>query len=541
MLKYRFAIKSKALSLAIQRHQSTASASIIEGLDILENKDIIPCTRAFINNDYVESSSTFDVPEDNMFEVLNPSTLKPITKVHNMGVSDYNKAIDIAHKTFEETRYHITPRDRSQWLYKMYELFNENRLDLAKIITLENGKTLKDSLSEVDYSASYFRWFAEEAPRIYGSIISSSSSLSSLQAAGSTSKEVHARRQPLGVVGILTPWNFPSAMIARKLSVALATGNSCIIKPAKETPLSGLAYGWLAKQADVPAGLVNILPTTYADSIGKLIVGNNLIKKVSFTGSTNIGKLLLKQGMSLDSNDTLKKYSMELGGNAPFIIDQTADLDKALIGLVNAKFRQSGQTCICANRVYVHEDIHDKFAGMLKTYIEGNFKLGDGFDSMVTHGPLIHSKAIDKMAALVQDAKVKGAKILLGGTRASSVGPLFYHPTILTDVDDSMKIFHEEIFGPVCSLIKYSGSLDSVIEECNKSDVGLASYFYSQDVQLIHKVTQQLECGMIGVNSGSISDAALPFGGVKNSGFGREGSLYGIEDYTEVKSVVYEY
>lgn len=541
MLKYRLGFKVNPLSSALKRHQSTTNTSVKKVLDILENKDILPSTQAFINNEYVGSSSTFNDPEDNMFDVLNPSTLKSITKVHNMGVSDYNKAIDIAHKAFEESRYHITPRDRSRWLYSMYELLKENRLDLAKIITLENGKTLKDSLSEIDYSASYFQWFAEEAPRIYGSIISSSSPLSSLQAAGSTFKEIQARRQPLGVVGILTPWNFPSAMIARKLSVALATGNSCIIKPAKETPLSGLAYGWLAKQANVPAGLVNILPTTYADSIGKLIVGNNLIKKVSFTGSTKIGKLLLKQGMSLDNNDTLKKYSMELGGNAPFIIDQTADLDKALSGLVNAKFRQSGQTCICANRVYVHEDVHDKFAEMLKTYIEENFKLGDGFDSMVTHGPLIHSKALDKVAALVQDAKVKGAKIFLGGTRASSIGPLFYHPTILTDVNDSMKIYHEEIFGPVCSLIKYSDSIDTVIQECNKSDVGLASYFYSQDVQSIHKVTQQLECGMIGVNSGSISDTALPFGGTKNSGFGREGSLYGVEDYTEVKSVVYEY
>lgn len=503
----RFALVKKKL-LSSVRHLSTS----------LDNPAIFQ-TQAFLNGNWQSTEETFPL--------INPSTQEEIARIANCGVGEYNNAINFAQQSFK-THRETSPRERSQILYNIYDLIQEHKKDLARLITLENGKPIKDSLGEIEYSASYFRWFAEEAPRIYGNIIPSS---------GSSKKQIFTIRRPLGVVGILTPWNFPSAMIARKLAPCIATGNSCVIKPAHETPLSALAFGWLVEQAGLAAGLCNILPTTYTSVTGEYICSHDLIRKVTFTGSTAVGKVLM--GQCLKDSKVIKKISMELGGNAPFIVFKDADLMRSIDGLIACKFRQSGQTCICANRIFVHEDIYDEFAKKLVERIETSFTLGDGFDPKVTHGPLIHESAVDKVVKLVHDAKTKGAQVLTGGTRASSLGPLFYRPTVLSGVNESMDIFHTEIFGPVASLVKFK-SVDEVIERANATDVGLAGYFYSSNLQTVFDVATRLEVGMVGVNSSAISDAAMPFGGIKNSGIGREGSMFGIEDYTELKSVVLE-
>lgn len=473
-------------------------------------------TGALVNGKWIETGESF--------AVSNPATGDLISNVTNCGVSEFNVAIKAANEAFSQFKL-TSVRERAQILENMYTLMQENKQDLARILTLENGKPLQDSLGEIQYSSMYFKWFAEEAPRMNGDIISSGTS---------NGQKIFTIRQPLGVVGILTPWNFPSAMIARKLAPAIATGNTCIIKPAHETPLSALALGVIAQEAGLLAGVCNVLPTNHTHEIGEYVCEHELIKKITFTGSTRVGRLLMAQS---GNGKNIKKFSMELGGNAPFIVFKDADLDRALEGIIACKFRQSGQTCICANRIFIHEDIYDELVGKLVDRVENTFKLGDGLQSGVTHGPLIHQGSIDKVAALVQDAKTKGAQVLAGGSRASSLGPLFYQPTILGDVNESMNIFHEEIFGPVASLIKFK-TVDEVVKRANDTDVGLAGYFYSQNLATVFDVAERLEVGMIGVNTGAISEPALPFGGIKNSGLGREGSKYGIEDYTELKSIV---
>lgn len=473
-------------------------------------------SRALINGKWVEV--------DDLFEVRNPATGDLIGAVTNCGIPEYNDAINSAFNSFKSFK-RFSAREKSQLLENMYNLMQTHKQDLAKILTVENGKPLKDSLGEIEYSSMYFKWFAEEAPRIDGSIIPSGSS---------SHQKIFSFRQPLGVVGILTPWNFPSAMIARKLAPVIATGNTCVIKPARETPLSALALGAIAQEAGIPPGVCNVLPTIHTHEVGEYICEHELIKKITFTGSTRVGKLLMGQA-SQGSN--IKRFSMELGGNAPFIVFKDADLNRALSGIITSKFRQSGQTCICANRIFVHEDVYDKLALMLVDHIEKYFILGDGLKSGVTHGPLIHQNSVDKVSKMVQDAKSKGAQVLTGGSRASTLGPLFFQPTVLGDVDESMEIFHEEIFGPVASLIKFK-DLDEVMERANNTNVGLAGYFYSQNLATVFEAAEKLEVGMIGVNSGAISEPALPFGGIKDSGLGREGSKFGIEDYTEIKSVL---
>lgn len=481
----------------------------------IENDYLIQ-TKAFINGKWTET--------DDKFAVTNPSTGDTIREVTNCGVSDFNKAIEIAHDAFGTFRQ-TNVRERAQILDNIYNLMLENKQDLAKILTLENGKPYKDSLGEIVYSAMFFKWFAEEAPRIYGDIIPS---------AVSSDQKIFTIRQPLGVIGILTPWNFPSAMIARKLAPVIATGNTCVIKPAHETPLSALALGVIAEKAGLPAGVCNILPTNHTSEIGEYVCEHELVKKITFTGSTKIGQLLMGQS---SKGKNIKKFSMELGGNAPYIVLKDADLDRALDGIIGCKFRQSGQTCICANRIFVHEDLYDEFSKRLVDKIDKTFKLGDGFQDGVTHGPLIHDKSIDKVASLVQDAKTKGADVLIGGSRASSLGPLFYQPTVLGNVTESMDIFYEEIFGPVAPLIKFK-DVDEVIKRANDTDVGLAGYFYSQNISTIFDAAEKLNVGMVGVNTGEISEPAVPFGGVKNSGLGKEGSKYGIDDYTELKAII---
>ncbi|CDO95895.1 unnamed protein product [Kluyveromyces dobzhanskii CBS 2104] len=482
----------------------------------IEN-DFLLQTKAFINSKWVETT-------DDKFAVTNPATGDTIREVTNCGVSDYNEAIKTAHDAFEKFKQ-TTVRERAQLLENMYDLMQEHKQDLAKILTMENGKPLKDSLGEIEYSSMYLKWFSEEAPRVYGDVISSGSS---------NNQKIFTIRQPLGVVGILTPWNFPSAMITRKLAPAIAAGNTCVIKPAHQTPFSALALGVIAEKAGLPAGVCNILPTNHTSEIGEYVCEHDLVRKITFTGSTKIGKLLMGQS---SKSKTMKKFSMELGGNAPFVVFKDANLDRALDGLINCKFGQSGQICISANRIFVHEDVYDEFSKKLVERIDSTFKLGEGFQEGVTHGPLIHQGSIDKVSSLVQDAKTKGADVLTGGSRASTLGPLFFQPTVLGNVTESMDIFYEEIFGPVAPLIKFKDT-DEVIKRANDTDVGLAGYFYSENVATIFDTAEKLNVGMVGCNTAAISEPALPFGGILNSGLGREGSKYGIEDYTELKAIV---
>lgn len=406
---------------------------------------------------------------------------------------------------------------------KFYDLMLENKEDLAIICTVENGKSLADSRGEIDYASSFFEWFSEEAPRIYADNIPSAS----------IGKRIVTTKQPVGVVGILTPWNFPSAMITRKLGAAFAAGCSAVIKPATETPLSALALGYLAEQAGFPKGVLQMFPVDQERTklVGKLFCESPIVKKISFTGSTGVGKLLMNQSAS-----TLKKLSFELGGNSPFIVFEDADLDIAIPAAIACKLRQSGQTCICANRIYVHEKVYDDFAARLIAEIN-KLKLGHGLHPDTTHGPLIHQRAVEKVEHHINDAVSKGAKVLSGGKRAPHLGENFHELTVLGDVPKSAVVNKEETFGPLVPLIKFSSEAE-VLELANDTEYGLAGYFFSQDYARIFRFGEQLQCGMIGANTGALGEAALPFGGIGWSGFGREGSKYGIDDYTVLKSIV---
>lgn len=432
-------------------------------------------------------------------------------------------------------------------LRKWYQLMTDNADDLAKLITLENGKPIADAKGEVTYAASFFEWFSEEAPRSYGDTI----------AASIPGNRIFTIKEPVGVCGLLTPlvyqsidhliqlisncrWNFPAAMITRKIGPALAAGCTVVAKSPGETPFTSLALAELACRAGIPKGVVNFITSLHNTAeVGETLTSSPAVKKVSFTGSTNVGKLLMKQ-----SSDTLKKLSFELGGNAPFIVFDDADLESAVNGAIASKFRSSGQTCVCANRLYVQRGIYDKFASKLAEKVQG-FKVGNGAEEGVTHGPLIHDRAISKVELHVKDAESKGGKVIIGGHKMPKLGPNFFEPTVITGMNMKMQLASEETFGPVAGLFPFE-SEQEVVEMANSSDVGLAAYFYSQDVQRVYRVAEALEVGMIGVNTGLISDAAAPsvshslildlantlrFGGVKLSGFGREGSKYGISEY----------
>lgn len=495
------------------RNKSSIASSLrkqIKNVSLLQ-------TNGLINGEWVAANSSFEVENPG----LKSENDAHLAKVSCFSPSDYNDAIvaaDVAFKSFRKT----TARERGELLQKMHDLMLENVDDLAKIITLENGKPLADSVGEVKYAASFFKWFSEQAPHVTGDIIESSIS----------NTKILALRQPVGVCGIITPWNFPAAMIARKLAAAVAVGCTTVIKPASETPLTALAMGYLSQQAAFPNGVVNILPSQKSSDAGKAICEHKLVKKVTFTGSTNVGKILMKQASS-----TLKKCSFELGGNAPFIVFSDASIDKAVAGVLASKFRSSGQTCVCANRIFVHESIYEEFSKALVSKLEKDTVLGYGIDKDTTHGPLIHDKSLLKVQEHIKDATEAGAKLLLGGKPREDLGPNYHELTVLGDVNESMKIFHEETFGPVCPLIKFS-SEEEVLRMANDTDVGLAGYFFTNDILRIFSIAGDLEVGMVGVNTGAISEASLPFGGVKESGFGREGSKFGLEDYTVVKSVV---
>lgn len=396
----------------------------------------------------------------------------------------------------------------------------ENAEDLATLITWENGKPLADAKGEVTYSANFLEWFSEEAPRIYGDTIP----------ATVPGNRVWTVKEPVGVCGLITPWNFPAAMITRKIGPALAAGCTVVAKAPAETPFTSLALAELAHRAGIPPGVINVI-TSHINTpeVGEILTTHPTVRKISFTGSTNVGKLLMRQ-----SSSTLKKLSLELGGNAPFIVFDDADLDAAIAGAVASKFRSSGQTCVCANRIYVQRGIYDAFAARFADQVKG-FTVGNGFEAGTTHGPLIHDRAVAKAEAHVRDATAKGATVLTGGER---IRGNFFQPTVVAGMTGAMAMASEETFGPVAGLFPFDTEAE-VVALANAAEVGLAGYFFSRDLERVYRVAEALEVGMVGVNTGLISDPAAPFGGVKESGFGREGSKYGVAEYQITKMVTF--
>jgi len=452
---------------------------------------------------------------ENVIKVINPSTGELVSTVPHFGVAETKEAIIAANKAWPEWRKK-TAAERAKIMRGWFDLMMENQEDLAAIMTAEQGKPLTESRGEIAYAASFIEWFGEEAKRVYGDVIP----------APKNEQRIIVLREPVGVVAAITPWNFPAAMITRKIAPALAAGCTAIVKPASQTPLSALALGKLAMEAGVPAGVLNII-TGDAKEIGKELTESPEVRKVSFTGSTETGKILIRQSAS-----TVKKVSMELGGNAPFIIFDNADLDAALKGFIASKYRNSGQTCVCANRLLVQEGIPDKFMENLLAAVK-KLKVGDGFAEGVEQGPLINMDAVEKVEMLIADAVKKGAKIETGGKR-HVLGGTFFQPTILSDLTPEMLIAKEEIFGPVTTIFRFKTEAEA-IKIANDTPYGLAAYFYSNDINQIFRTAEALEYGMIGINEGLISNEVAPFGGIKESGTGREGSYLGMEEYVEVK------
>ncbi|KAL3465688.1 putative succinate-semialdehyde dehydrogenase [Aspergillus heterothallicus] len=473
-----------------------------------------------IGSNYIDGKWVSSVSNDT-FDVFDPATGLKIGSCAESTPVDAQRAIDAAAAAFPSWRSR-SGRERSRILRRWYELVLDNKDDLATLITFENGKAKADATGEVVFAASFLEWFAEEAARIYGDVIPHSSS----------AYRVSIVKEPVGVCGLITPWNFPAGMVTRKVAPALAAGCTVVIKSPGETPFSANALAVLAERAGVPRGVINIV-TTLANTpaIGELLCTSKTIKKVSFTGSTRVGRLLMAQ-----SSSTIKKLSLELGGNAPFIVFDDADLEVAIKEAIIAKFKSSGQTCVCANRIFVHDAIHNVFVRRL-TQAAQRFVLGSGHDPESTHGPLISPAAADRVAELVTDAVNKGAKVVLGGNRRQDLGPNFYEPTILTDVTDSMRITHEEIFGPIATIFSFTDE-SRVVDVANNCDVGLASYVFTQDLNRATRLSEQIESGMVAINCGSVSDAPVPFGGIKQSGLGREGSKYGMEDYLQLKTII---
>ncbi|MCA1326195.1 NADP-dependent succinate-semialdehyde dehydrogenase [Herbaspirillum sp. alder98] len=447
--------------------------------------------------------------------VKNPANGEVIGSVPKMGVAETRRAIEAANAAWKDWRTK-TAAERGRILRKWSELMLANTDDLALIMTLEQGKPLTESKGEIGYAASFIEWFGEEAKRAYGDVIPA-------PLAGS---RIVVTKEPIGVCAAITPWNFPAAMITRKAGPALAAGCPMVLKPAGATPFSALALAVLAERAGVPPGVFSVV-TGSSSEIGGEMTANPLVRKLSFTGSTDTGRKLMAQ-----SAPTIKKLSLELGGNAPFIVFDDADLDAAVEGAIASKFRNTGQTCVCANRIYVQDGVYDDFAARLVTAV-GKLKVGDGLESGVTLGPLINSDAVDKVEQHIADATQHGARVLLGGKR-HALGGTFFEPTVLADMTPTMLVAREETFGPVAPLFRFKTD-DEALRLANDSEFGLASYFYSRDIGRIWRVADGLESGMVGINTGLISNEVAPFGGVKQSGLGREGSHYGLDDYMVVK------
>ena len=468
-------------------------------------------TQAFINGQWVNSDS------GETFSVINPATGELLAHVASVGSAETKRSIDAA-KMAMHTWKKEPAKTRADILERWYELILENQEDLARLMTAEQGKPLFEARGEVLYGASFLKWFAEEGKRVYGDVLPSTGDRRSI-----------VMRQPVGVVAAITPWNFPNAMIARKVAPALAVGCSMVLKPAAETPLSALALAELSERAGLPAGLFSVLPGLDAPAIGAEMTSNPVVKKVTFTGSTAVGKLLMKQ-----CADTVKRTSMELGGNAPVIVFDDADLDKAVSGALASKYRNSGQTCICANRILVQDGVYDVFVEKFSAAVKA-FRIGSGLLDETTHGPVITEAAVQEIHAKVKGAVNEGAEIVTGG-RISEQGTHFYEPTVLTHVTDKMRIFKEEIFGPVAPIFKFS-SEEQAIEMANDTEFGLASYVYTNDLGRIWRVSEGIDYGMVGVNETAITSEIIPFGGMKESGQGREGSKYGLDDYLETKYI----
>ena len=476
----------------------------------LKNRDLLR-SRCLIGGEWVDADSAATVV------VVNPSTGKPVGTVPNMGADEARRAIKFAEQAGLVWRSK-TAKERAVILRRWFDLMMQNQEDLAAIMTAEQGKPLAESRGEIAYAASFIEWFGEEGKRIYGDTIPPFAA----------DKRIIVLKQPIGVCAAITPWNFPAAMITRKAAPAIAAGCTMVVKPASQTPFSALALVYLAEQAGVPPGVLSCV-TGSASAIGGELTSSPTVRKVTFTGSTEVGKMLMAQSAS-----TVKKTSMELGGNAPFIVFDDADLDAAVRGVIASKHRNAGQTCVCVNRVLVQESVHDAFVERLSKAVAA-LKVGDGFATDTTIGPLINSAAVSKVEEHIADAVAKGARVAAGGKR-HALGHTFFQPTILTGATPNMLIFKEETFGPVAPVFGFRTE-EEAIHLANDTEFGLAAYFYGRDIGRIWRVAEALEYGMVGINEGLISTEVAPFGGIKESGTGREGSKYGIEDYLEIKYI----
>ncbi|KAI8044628.1 succinate-semialdehyde dehydrogenase [NADP(+)] GabD [Drosophila gunungcola] len=494
----------------IARTGSNVNFSRMRGLSALVQD------KALVDGAWVDSSNSKAT-----FEVRNPANGELIGKVPNMTVADAQKAIDAAKQAYESKEWRsLTAKDRSNLLKKWHKLIEQHSQEIAEIMTAESGKPINESKGEVAYGNAFVEWFAEEARRVYGEIVPSAL----------PNREIIVMKQPIGVAALITPWNFPMAMITRKAGAALAAGCTVVVKPSEDTPLTALAVAKLAVDAGIPKGVINVVTTNKAAPIGDLFCKSPDVRGISFTGSTEVGKLLFR-----NSADGIKRICLELGGNAPFIVFDSANVEKAVDGAMASKFRNCGQTCVSANRFFVQNGVYDKFVEQLKKRVEA-LKIGDGQGCDVQIGPLINEMQFKKVSGFVEDARSKKANIILGGKPLSDKGSLFYAPTIVTEVPPSAQLYTEEVFGPVVSIIRFADE-EEAVSKANDTRRGLAGYFYSENLQQVFRVAKRLEVGMVGVNEGIISAAEAPFGGVKESGVGREGSKHGIDDYVDIKYI----
>ena len=475
-----------------------------------ENAKALIRKESYINGIWVEADNGSE------FEVINPANQEIIAKIANLGGNETEKAVQAAKEALK-TWKHTLAKDRANLLREWAKEIRLHTDALAEILTIEQGKPLLEAKSEILYGLSFIDWFAEETRRTYGDIVPTHKK----------DARIMLTRQPIGVVGAITPWNHPNAMIARKVSPALAAGCTVVLKPSEETPLSAIALTFLAEKAGFPKGVLNLVVGKDASQIGTVLTQHPMVKKISFTGSTAVGKKLMAKVSS-----TVKKVSLELGGNAPFIVFESADLDKAVQGAIDCKFRNAGQTCVSANRIYVHDKIYERFVDKFTKKVNA-MKVGNGMDEGVKIGPLIYPRAVDKVAGHVKDAIDKGATLLCGGTKPQKVGN-FYQPTVLSRLTQEMAIAKEETFGPIAGLFTFSNE-EEVIKWANDTLYGLAAYVYTRDFAQIFRTTEALEYGMVAVNEPYLSAEAAPFGGIKESGIGREGSRYGLEEFTEIK------
>lgn len=477
-------------------------------MSVLQNNSLFQ-QNAFIDGNWIEAQ------DQHRIEVTNPANEELIGSIPNMGQVEAIQAVESSYQALQSWKT-LTAQARADLLLAWHKLTLEHAHELAQIMTIEQGKPLAEALGEVKYAASFIQWFAEEGKRVYGDVIPTTN----------VSQRFLVIKEPVGVVAAITPWNFPIAMITRKAAPALAAGCTIVIKPANETPYCALALAKLAEQAGIPKGVINVVTGKSAE-IGSVFTSHEKVKKLTFTGSTPVGRLLMEQ-----CAPTIKKLALELGGNAPLLIFEDADLDKAVQGAILAKYRNAGQTCVCANRIYVHKNIYKAFSEKFVTAVKA-LKVGNGLDEGTQIGPLINEKAVLKAQKLIDDACAKGASIACGGKK-HELGYSFFEPTVLTNVDQSMEIVSEEIFGPVAPLISFETD-EEVIAQANDTIFGLAAYIYTENISRIFKVSEQLEYGMVGMNSTAISNEVVPFGGVKQSGVGREGSKYGLEEFMTIK------